>query len=393
MFQMKIDISKLKIAIICMLLLPLFSACIFEDAPTYTASSKTVLVYMVANNSLYGEVNSNINGIIEGVKNSPVGGNVLIYVDPPEKKPVLISLEKQKTGSVLRDTVRHYSAQNSVSAEVMSSVFADMVGCYAADSYTLVLWSHGYGWVPGGTTPTAPSTKWFGQDGKEYMDIPVLVNALKKAPHFDCILFDACFMAGVETAYALRNVTNYLIASPAEVISEGFPYKDIMPCLAGNTEEDYIKAASLYYDYYDKKSGYNRSASVSVLRCAEMEALAAETRKLIIAHAAELNGFDLSSVQYMESYRPHIFYDFGHFIENFTTADERQAFDRQLAKTVVYKKCTSSILSVNQWSYYIPVSHYSGLSTYIPGSETQTRNSSYHDMEWYTAAGWNNTKW
>lgn len=32
-------------------------------------------------------------------------------------------------------------------------------------------------------------------------------------------------MGGIEVAYELRNKTDYMIASPAEVISNGFPYE------------------------------------------------------------------------------------------------------------------------------------------------------------------------
>lgn len=38
----------------------------------------------------------------------------------------------------------------------------------------------------------------------------------------DFIIFEACLMAGVEVAYALRGKAEYLLASPAEIISPGF---------------------------------------------------------------------------------------------------------------------------------------------------------------------------
>lgn len=41
--------------------------------------------------------------------------------------------------------------------------------------------------------------------------------------HTEYILFDACYMSSVEVAYELKDVTHYLIASPTEVLSYGFP--------------------------------------------------------------------------------------------------------------------------------------------------------------------------
>ncbi|OJX88031.1 MAG: hypothetical protein BGP01_07010 [Paludibacter sp. 47-17] len=41
---------------------------------------------------------------------------------------------------------------------------------------------------------------------------------------FDFILFDACLMGVVETAYELRNNTNYILSPSTETIADGFPY-------------------------------------------------------------------------------------------------------------------------------------------------------------------------
>jgi len=357
---------------------------------------KTVLVYMIADNSLSGNVEANIDSLMAGVARNTVKGTLLIYLDNAGSAPQLMHLVKGKNGIVTKQIIKTYLQQNSVSPTIMSSVFADMSIHFPSLSYGLVLWSHGYGWIPGaGNLKTAPTTRWFGQDGSNYMDIPDLATALSAGPHFSYILFDACFMSGVETAYALRKYTDYLIASPTEVLADGFPYGDIIPSLFGSSESDYIKTASTFYDHYNIMDGYNRSASVACIKCSEMENLATETNKLISIHITELNTFSATNVQYMESYSPHLFYDFGHFVEGFTTAEERSSFEQQLNKTLVYKACTPNIVSVRSSGYYefIPVGHYSGLNTYIPQIANKARNTAYHLMEWYTACGWNKTSW
>ena len=50
------------------------------------------------------------------------------------------------------------------------------------------------------------------------MNIEDLVTILSAdaVPHFDFVLFDACFMQSIEVAYALRNFTDYYIGSPTE---------------------------------------------------------------------------------------------------------------------------------------------------------------------------------
>ena len=64
----------------------------------------------------------------------------------------------------------------------------------------------------------------------------------KKGPDFDYILFDACLMSQVEVAYELRDTADYLILSPAEVMSAGFPYFKITKYLlsADNSEQNAI---------------------------------------------------------------------------------------------------------------------------------------------------------
>ena len=81
---------------------------------------------------------------------------------------------------------------------------------YKAESYGLIYWSHGEGWIP---TPL-PSTRWIGNDktgGGHYMNIEDLKLVLQNAPHFDFIMFDACFMQSVEVAYELRDCCDYYI--------------------------------------------------------------------------------------------------------------------------------------------------------------------------------------
>lgn len=44
----------------------------------------------------------------------------------------------------------------------------------------MVFWSHGEGWIP-----SPAKTRWFGQDGNNYMDIADLHAALQVAPDLD----------------------------------------------------------------------------------------------------------------------------------------------------------------------------------------------------------------
>ncbi len=370
------------------------ASCRNEDEAPSVSSGKTVLVYMVADNSLSTYVDNNIAEMREGMKGSPLNSKLIIYVDKLNSAPQLIKIENDN-GTINEKVVKNYQEQNSVSPNVMASVISDVVKKYPAQSYGLVLWSHGYGWIPGGSNTKAISTRWFGQDDTKFMDIPDLVTALNTGPHFDYILFDACFMGGVESSYALRKNASYLIASPAEVLGDGFPYKDIVPYFFGSTEADYIKISALYYNHYKDltiTSNEYPSAAIGCIKCSELDSLAAQTAKIITAHHAPVATINASGIQHFEGYSPHLFYDLGDFINAFATNKERLSFEQQLNKAVIYKACTPIILSVTFYGdMYITINTFSGLNTFIPQTETSILNKAYKSCEWYNAAGWNCT--
>lgn len=75
-----------------------------------------------------------------------------------------------------------------------------------SERYILILWDHGYGTMGG-----------FGADElneRKTMKVSELSQAIGSSDmYFDLIVFDACLMGTVETAYALRDQGKYLIAS------------------------------------------------------------------------------------------------------------------------------------------------------------------------------------
>ncbi|SHF75340.1 hypothetical protein SAMN05444405_11345 [Bacteroides luti] len=375
-----------------------FSACHHDDDPTPSAiNNRTVLVYMVADNNLTSNVEANIDSMMSGYKTAEVTGNLLIYLDDSGKTPVIYKLKKSSNGTVTKETVKSYSEQNSLDVSVMKSVLSDVYTSYPADSYGLVLWSHGKSWVP--SQYETISTKWFGQDqstttqGDEtnYMDIPDLADALSGAPHLDFIMFDACNMSCVEVAYELKDHTDYLIASPTEVISDGFPYAQIIePMFSIN--KNYQKIASSFYDYYNAMSGEYKSATIAMTKCSEMNNLATATNKIIGAHASVVSTFVSSGIQLYDrenSVNNHFAYDFGHFIESIATPSEWTAFQKQLDATVVYKKTTDYFINLK-----IDSNHFSGIGAYIPkAAQPKIYSSFFKSLSWYNAAGWNQVSW
>lgn len=371
----------------CLILL----SCSKSD-PVVPDSNRTVLVYMAADNNLNGYGSSNIDLMLKGMKNVP--GRLVIYCDPAGDVPHLMTIKGGK--QVRIDTVRTYAEENSASAEVLSRVIQETRELYPSESYGLILWSHGFGWLPqnyyfpgarsflSGTRRTTLMTKYFGEDdrpgdnsGVGYIEVPDLARALSDG--FDFILFDACFMGSVETLYELRGCADYFIVSPAEVIANGFPYDQIVPLLWGG-EEDLKQLCTSYFNFYnthdDPKNEGWQSATVALVKAAELETLALAARN-VLKGRTDFSGLNVWRYPLSYSFLPDVFYDLGDYINVVGTPEQKVAFQKQLNRTVLYKLATSRFFDGT-----IPTDKYSGLSTYIPLSQWSMMNEKYDQLAW-----------
>lgn len=263
-------------------------------------SYEITLVYMVADNDLASYALKDLNEIERGFV--PNGKDkLLVYIDSNTSTalpshPVLLEIVPDTTEIIKSKIVASYPEQNSVDKVVMSNILKDALNYYKGDNRYkgLVLWSHGNAWLPDGyhiatENKSGIFVKSFGKDmnpREGAMDLPDLAEVL--SPYrFDYILFDACFMGSVEVLYELRHSARYFIASPAEILADGFPYHLILPYLIGKLELE--KVAMSYYNYYNALEGARQSATITLADSELLERLAAlcqrlDTSKLSLAH-------------------------------------------------------------------------------------------------------------
>ena len=364
-----------------------FSACHDSDEIDPEYGERIVLVYMAADNNLSEDGENNIKSILKGMEQTE--GRLVIYIDPRYDVPRLLTIKGGKNCRL--DTLETYSEENSASPEVLARVVKEVQKRYPASSYGLVLWSHGLGWVPpehhfpGGYSmrlpdPAMPRTKYYAEDehtgttgGKAYMDIRDMAAQLPG--HFNFILWDVCFMGGIEVAYELRNKTDYMIASPAEVISYGFPYEKMMPLLWGG-EEAMKQICREYYNYYNRfqANSLYRSAVVGLVKTEELEFLAEKVRTLLAGKTDYVRAWHYPLSQ---GGLPTVFFDFGDYIRKMTTEEEYNSFKKQLDKVVIYKAATEKLFGEE-----VPADKFSGLTSYIPFLEWSNMNTYYYTLDW-----------
>lgn len=376
-----------------------------DDGPAPVKVSRTVLIYLAADNSLTTNgdfATIDLQEMKEGIVKLNVSGmHLLVYIDTGNS-PRLIELQN-KNGKAVENVVKTYEKRNSVGVsetiEVFNEVFSKKE--YQADSYGLIYWSHGEGWIPN----PLPKTRWIGQDvsnGTNYMNIADFVTILKSAPHFDFILCDACFMQSVEVAYATRNYTDYYIGSPTEIPGPGARYDILIPAMFSEGDVS-LKTAKAYYEPYAEiyNGGKNMSnenwtggVSIALLKSSELESLASTTKQLLLMNASstELRSRVFNYDKRSPSDTFYVgYYDMVEMMRLLT--DEagfiswKQAFDA----TVVYWATTD--MNYSAYADMFSMQGTSGISHYIPSSSNSAANIAYRSTEWYEAAGLSKLGW
>lgn len=366
------------------------------DVPV-TPVGQTVFMFFPWSNSLLSDFRRTVEDMQTVVaERSMKNERIMVFMATSEREAVLFELKKQN-GRCLTDTLRRYSDRPFTSRQWLTSLFSEVMTLAPASRYGMVVGCHGLAWVPVQGQRSArkrlgsqerideednlykeeridkegepndlmhfevqgPVTTRFigGTYPETQIETTDLADAMADAGfHTEYILFDACYMSSVEVAYELKDVTHYLIASPTEVLSYGFPYITMGKHLLGTP--NYKSIVDSFISFY---SSYNLPyGTVAVTDCTQLDALAAIAQQINAAAAEQLvpNG-----VQIMDGYSPTLFYDLGHLMSlkdagTVLTA----AFAEQLDKAVPYKGHTGQYFTALK-DEPVDIKHYSGLNT------------------------------
>ena len=366
------------------------------DVPV-TPVGQTVFMFFPWSNSLLSDFRRTVEDMQTVVaQRSMKDERIMVFMATSEREAVLFELKKQN-GRCLTDTLRRYSDRPFTSRQWLTSLFSEVMTLAPASRYGMVVGCHGLAWVPVQGQRSArkrlgsqekideednlykeeridkegepndlmhfevqgPVTTRFigGTYPETQIETTDLADAMADAGfHTEYILFDACYMSSVEVAYELKDVTHYLIASPTEVLSYGFPYITMGKHLLGTP--NYKGIVDSFISFYS--SYYLPYGTVAVTDCTQLDALAAIAQQINAAAEAQLvpNG-----VQIMDGYSPTLFYDLGHLMSlkdagTVLTA----AFAEQLDKAVPYKGHTGQYFTTLK-DAPVDIKHYSGLNT------------------------------
>lgn len=396
-----------------------FSACSGDseepspESPTY-AESRTVLVYMEAENSLNSKVSSDVAEMLLGMKDNTLYAKdrLVLYVDDVElpRYYVIDKNTEARSLSELTPVLEYTEDVNSSSADQLAEAFLQAKTLCPADSYGLVMWSHASGWVPSSYAGDALSTRnsvsmprrSFGADngknttsntGSE-MDMMKMARALEKEGGVDFILFDACFMQNLEVAYELRNATKYVISSPAEIPGPGAYYVTMVQALfkRNNFDAEILQA---YYDFYTTVDTMYGLVMSSVQTNA-LPDFAAYMKKVVAAHREELlmtdysNTFNYRRASWTDYLSPDL-YDAQGLMKQVLSADEYTQWKQEVAKVVTCKHASGWYSSFNNRMNPIDDELCCGITMHVPLSRYESSRLKLN--EYFLKTAWGKDVW
>lgn len=275
-------------------------ACSKDDAsdnPTPPPARRTVVVYMSGENNLesYDYLESDLAEMKTGRRLAGEDERLVVFVDKLARgvKPFLA----QVTTDGRLDTLYRYGEDfySSDPAQMSDVLRKAITLCPATEDYGLVLWGHANSWLIERDSIAMQGNRAYGYDTGEdkgngqqgrWMNIPTLRMVLASLPvRWKFIFCDCCNMLSAEVAYELRQHTDYLIGSPAEIPGIGAPYQQIVKDLFCHDD------ATMYTglcDHYFTQTGDNPSEHppLAVVKTAALPQLAAATRQ-VLPHVAQ----------------------------------------------------------------------------------------------------------
>ena len=371
------------------------------------------LLFYFLGTSLKGYYQSNL-AMVETIaaKGTLDNSRVIVFLQNSTNSGSMFEIRYDRgTNTILRESIADYDLPSIYNEQMLYTIFNDLFAAAPAAEYGLYVGSHGRGWIPksgstkGLTTlqtslddyiwtpaPGAAMVRHMGDTASTQINTTEFASAIARTgKHFDYIIFDVCYMANVESAYDMKDIADYILGSPCEVMAAGMPYTEMIPVMVSSTplKERLDTAAKAFVEYYKtNKEGIYSSACSAVIACKELDALAAAVKQA----NSSLKDIDPDTIQAYDGVSPsrnptHIFFDIEDYIvQSCTDAAAVTDFQSQLSRTVSGQHHTDTFYSAYN-NLANPITTYCGLTTSAPIMLNSA--SAYRDQwqatAWYKA--------
>ena len=246
----------------------------YEDSSIKNASNEkyTLMVYVCGSNleSDGGYASADLEEMLKATIADEI--NVVVYTGGAKRwfdngissETNQIYLVKDHKLTLVKDNL---GLQNMADPNTLASFMKFAKDSYPADKYALIMWDHRGGAVSG-----------FGQDQNASKNDHLLIDEIKKAldafgTKLEFVGFDACLMANMETAYALKDNAKFLIASEETEPGTGWDYLMILNNLSRNTSQTGdVTGRTIVDSFIASNSSYrNPDATLSCIDLSKMD--------------------------------------------------------------------------------------------------------------------------
>ena len=328
-----------------------FTGCSEEAFDTDSVNKQTILVFYPwtgsqSSTGLLGYLQNNIDSICDGIidRKGLNNSRVLVFLSDKYNHSTLYDLQyNATTKSVDRVPLKEYEGASYASAEGIADIMNEVKTQASALNYALIVGVHGCGWtyasdwsrypyyarpsvtrpsdnnfsgIQFGPDPNAPLTRFFGSVSlaENAMDISTLAEGIRESGlKMQYILFDACYMSNIETAYELKDVTNYMIASGSEIMAAGLPYRSMWSYLNSSTP-NYSSIVSTSVNFY-KNNSSAPYCNLAAIDCRQVEKLASVMKDINAENQLQAS-VNLDSIQHLDGFRPNLFYDLETYVDS-----------------------------------------------------------------------------
>lgn len=368
-----------------------------EELPPYPDKAKqTVIMYMPwADNTIHYYCEKNISAFEAAIeRNHGLDGNQLIVFIAENGQQSQLERIYYQDGECHRETLKTYdfASCDYTTPEGISQIINNAIAAAPSSTYALAIGCHGMGWVPAGTdvgtrtfinnikAANAYPTRFFGSsDDPTYQtDILTLAEGIANTGvKMKYILFDDCYMSNIETAYDLRNVTDYLIASTCEIMIDGMPYNEIGIDLLNNNFKGVVDG---FYDHYSNFS--TPCGTIGVTDCREVGNMAYIMRQINDRYPNF--PYNATDIQDLDGFENTIFFDFEDYVSKLCSDPNMlNAFKEQLGRLVPYKANTETYYSWYTGEQH-PINTFSGITISDPSvnrsiANVKTQTNWYRD--------------
>ena len=366
-------------------LYPLVSCNNHNDFPKpETFCQQTVLIFMPWADNLQSAFNRNIRMIEYAIRqhHGLYGQRLVVFRSNSPTEASLVEIIYGRD-SCYHDTLKYYHDFRPMTVDGVAQVISDCrrKAPSIAKRYGLIMGCHGSGWLTVENWNRAPRRVIGGTNSKDQMDIADFAEGIARTgTKMEFICFDDCYMAGIETAYELRNVTTWLVGSTSEIMAYGLPYETIFHSLTA-IPPDYASVMQGFYSFYTKYGNYPYG-TFAAIDCREVETTAMIMRDINSQYTFDLS--QLKDVQRLDGFAPTIFFDMGDYIDKLCTDETlSEQMRAQLERLVPYKVHTGAFFSVVNHAA-TPIETFSGITISDP-SQNPMAVAGIEETGWWKA--------